>query len=168
MSNPVIAILRSVHIVFGAFWLGGAVSLAFLVIPWLRSARRLGEMSAAQLITVRRLLTLVAISGVIAVAAGHILYYALWQGFGLSGPGFWYAAGGQPANIAVLLTTAVAWPAASRIAALARSPANPDLVTADESSATVVRLIKRIAWATQLSAALLVCAVICMAIGRYV
>ncbi len=109
LSIPVIAILRSAHIVFGAFWLGGVVSLGFFFVPWLRALRPLDAESVARVLTARRLLTVVAISGVIAVAAGHILYYGLWQGSGLSGPGFWYAAGGQPANIAVLLTSAIAW-----------------------------------------------------------
>ena len=168
MSIPVIAILRAVHIVFGAFWLGGVASLGFFLVPWLRTVRPLGAGSAAQVATVRRLLTVVAVSGLIAVAVGHILYFGLWQGAGFSGPGFWYAAGGQPANIAVLLTSAIAWPAAYRLGAIARSLANPESPLTDEQASKADRLVGRVAWATQLSAALLVGAVVCMAIGRYV
>lgn len=168
MSVSVIAILRAVHIVFGAFWLGGVASLGFFFVPWLRTVRRLGAEPAVQVTTLRRLLAAVAVSGVIAVAAGHILYFGLWRGAGFSGPGFWYAAGGQPANVAVLLTAVVAWPAAYRLGVFARSPANPESPLAEDQAAKSDRLIGRVAWATQLSAALLVGAVVCMAIGRYV
>ena len=168
LSIAVIAILRAVHIAFGAFWLGGVASLGFFLVPWLRTVRPFGAGSAAQVATVRRLLTVVAVSGVIAVAAGHILYFGLWQGAGFSGPGFWYAAGGQPANIAVLLTSAIAWPAAYRLSAFVRSRTSPESPLTDEQAGKVDRLVRRVAWSTQVSAALLVGAVVCMAIGRYV
>lgn len=168
MSVTMIAILRAVHIGFGAFWLGGVISVGLFLIPKVDAEAPTNAGLAAQYLALRRLLTVVAAAGLIAVAAGHILYFGLWLGSGFSGPGFWYAAGGQPANVAVLVTALVAWPAAIRLNALSRAAVGRGSSSAEEQSAERGRLIRRIAWTSRLSGALLAVTVTLMAIGRYV
>jgi hypothetical protein len=168
MSVLMIAILRSVHIAFGAFWLGGVISVGLFLLPKVDAARLISDDIAARDLALRRLLTVVAAAGLVAVGAGHILYFGLWRGSAFSGPGFWYAAGGQPANIAALVTAFVAWPAAVRLCALSRSLVGQGPSATEEQNAMRGRLIRRIAWTSRLSGVLLVVTVTLMAIGRYV
>jgi hypothetical protein len=39
MSASVIAVLRVVRIAFGAFWLGGAITVGFILLPGMRGRR---------------------------------------------------------------------------------------------------------------------------------
>ena len=47
MSNSIIAILRVVHIAFGAFKMGGAITRGFLLLPAVQSAGSVGGQFAA-------------------------------------------------------------------------------------------------------------------------
>jgi hypothetical protein len=39
MSASVIAVLRVVQIAFGAFWLGGVITVGFILVPGMRARR---------------------------------------------------------------------------------------------------------------------------------
>ena len=164
MSISVIAILRVIHIGFGAFWLGGAITVGFFLLPAMRARGAAGSLFAAQLMARTRLPAVMTAAGVIAVLAGMMLYGAIWAGTGFSGPAFWYAMGGHFATAAVLLVGVVAWPAAHKLGALAHQESLPT----PAENAQRDRLLNRVTWVTQLSAALLVVTVSFMAIGRYV
>jgi hypothetical protein len=84
-----VAVLRLIHIVFGAFWAGGTMLLGWLAIP---NARALGPAAAPfmQGLLKRRLSTIMLTSGLITIAAGLTLWilrppsFATWQGYALA------------------------------------------------------------------------------------
>jgi len=167
MSDSVIAILRIIHIVFGAFFVGGMITVAFLFLPAIRGASEAGALADHLMARARLRIVVFVAAGAIASGAGHALYRTLWAGAGNSGPAFWYAMGGHIATVAVVLVVALAWPAAHRLRALARTLLRQASPPTPEQNAERDRLLKRLTWVTQLSAALLVVTVSFMAIGRY-
>ncbi len=110
MSDSVIAILRIIHIVFGAFFVGGMITVAFLFLPAIRGASEAGALADHLMARARLRIVVFVAAGVIASGAGHALYRTLWAGAGNSGPAFWYAMGGHIATVAVVLVVALAWP----------------------------------------------------------
>jgi uncharacterized membrane protein len=167
MSDPVIAALRVIHIVFGAFWLGGAATLGFFLLPAMKAAGPIGGQLAAQLMARTRLLAVITAAGAIAIFAGFSLYRGIWAGGSFAGPARWYGIGGHFPLIAVLLAGVVAVPASHKLGALART------LPGDEASPTAAqnaegRLINRLTLVTQITAVLVIVTVAFMAIGRYV
>jgi uncharacterized membrane protein len=166
MSNSVIAGLRVVHIVFGAFWLGGAMTVGFFLLPAIRAAGSVGDEFAARLMSPMRLLSVITAAGAIAIGAGLVLYAGIWSGLGFDGPPRWYAMGGHVALLAIILSGVVTLPAAYKLAVLTRtvgSHASPP----PEQNAQRDRLIRRATVITQIAAVLLVVTISLMAIGRY-
>jgi hypothetical protein len=168
MSDSVIAILRVIHIVFGAFFVGGMITVAFLFLPAVKGASEAGALADHLMVRARLLIVVFVAAGIIASGAGHALYRTLWAGAGYSGPAFWYAMGGHIATVAVLLVVALAWPAAHRLGALTRMLLRQDSPPTPEQNAERDRLLKRLTWVMRLSAAPLVVTVSFMAMGRYV
>jgi len=171
MSVPVIALLRVIHIAFGAFWLGGAVTLGFFVLPMVKVSSPIDGQFVTQLIARTRLptlLTVMTIAGAIATLAGVTLYTVIWAGTGFSGPARWYAIGGHIAIVVVILAGAVVVPAAHKLGGISRTLAGQEYPPTARQNAERKRLMNRITWATQLSAVLLIITVALMAIGRYV
>ncbi|MGO9357842.1 MAG: hypothetical protein ACLP1D_09215 [Xanthobacteraceae bacterium] len=115
MSETTIALIRVIHIGFGAFWLGSAMTLGFLL-PMIKT--RIGEQFAALVVARTWLLTVVTVAGGIAILAGLVLYGAIWAGVGFVGPAVWYANGGHAAILAFLLAAAIVEPAAHKLRAL--------------------------------------------------
>ena len=168
MSDSVIAILRVIHIVFGAFFVGGMITVAFLFLPAIKGASETSAFADQLMARARPLIVIYVAAGVIAIGAGHALYRTIWAGAGFSGPAFWYAMGGHIATVAVILVAALAWPAAHKLGALARVLLRQESPATAEQNTERDRLLKRLTWVTQLSAALLVVTISFMAIGRYV
>ncbi len=167
MSYSVIALLRVVHIAFGAFWIGGTISAGFFLLPALKADGALGGQFAAQLLARTRLIAAIAAAGAVAIISGGALYRILWAGSGFDGPARWYALGGHFAILAFLLTGAVVLPAAHKLRRLDPTVALGSPLIAGQN-AQVPRLMNRITRVTQVSALLLILTVAFMAIGRYV
>jgi len=89
MSDLIIAILRVIHIGFGAFWVGGTITLGFFIFPMMKASSPGGGQFATQLMARTRLLTVLTVAGLIAIAAGIFLYRGIWAGAGFSGPPRW-------------------------------------------------------------------------------
>ena len=168
MSNTVIAILRVIHIVFGAFWLGGAITVGFFLLPTVKATGAIGGQFAGQLMARTRLPTVITASGGIAILAGIILYGGIWAGTGFSGPAMWYAIGGLIAIVVAILAGAIVRPAADKLGALGRTRASQSSPPTAEQNAEREQLMSRMTTFTQLNAVLLVITIALMAIARYV
>jgi len=168
MSNSVIAIIRAIHIGFGAFWIGGALTAGFFLLPAIKAGASHGRQLAAQILASTRVLAAITVSGVIAILAGGILYRGIWAGGGFYGPAVWYAMGSHFAIVALILTGAVVLPAMHKLRKLTGAEASHESPAVAAQNFHRERLIKRITVFTQISAALLIPTVVFMAIGRYV
>ncbi len=168
MSNTVIAILRVIHIAFGAFWLGGAITVAFFLLPTVKATGMIGGQFAGQLMARTRLPTIITAAGGIAILAGIILYGGIWAGTGFSGPAMWYAIGGLIAIVVAILAGAVVRPAADKLGTLGRTLASQGSPPTAEQNAEREQLLNRMTSFTQLNAVLLVITIALMAIARYV
>jgi hypothetical protein len=167
MSNSVIAILRVIHLVFGAFWVGGAITTAFFLLPTVKATGMIGGQFAGQLVARTRLPTVLSASGGLSILAGLILYGGLWAGTGFSGPAAYYAIGGLLAIIAIILGGVIVRPAAEQLAALGRTLMSQGKPPTAEQNAERERLLSRMSSFSQITAVLLVITVALMAVGRY-
>jgi uncharacterized membrane protein len=170
MDPGIIIILRIVHIVAGAFWLGGAVTTAFFLLPTVKATGPAGGQFAGALIQRTHLPDWLLAAGVVSIIAGLILYWDLyadmpWNSFG---PQVMFGVGGVIALLAVLLGLAVTRPTAGRMAALGKaiqaqgSPPTP--AQAAERDAILARLTNLAA----LNSLLIALAAAFMAAARYV
>jgi len=167
MSNSVIAILRIIHIVVGAFWVGGVITTAFFLLPTVKATGPIGGQFAGQLMARTRLPTVLTAAGGVTVLAGLILYGGIWAGTGFSGPPLYYAIGGVIAIIVLVIGATIARPAADKLAALGRTIAGQGTPPTADQSAERERLLNRLTSSAQINAVLLVVTVAFMAVGRY-
>lgn len=168
MSNSLIAILRAIHITFGAFWLGGLITEGFFLFPLIKAADFAGSPLTVRLILRTRLLAVLTAAGVISVLAGVLLYHDIWAGAGHNGPARWYAIGGYFAIVAVILTGAIALPTVNKLDALARARVGLGWLSPTTSpSGEQHYMTSRMIWATRLSAVLVTITIALMAAARY-
>ena len=168
MSNSIIAILRAIHIAFGAFWVGGVVITGFFLLPTVKATGQIGGQFAGQLMARTRLTTVLTATGGITVLAGIILYGGIWAGTGMSGPALWYAIGGAIAIVVIILGAAIGRPAGDKLGALGRTMASQGKPPTAEQNAEREMLMNRLTSIAQINAVLLIVVVVLMAIGRYV
>jgi uncharacterized membrane protein len=162
--------LRVAHVVGGAMWVGAAVMLAGFVVPAAQGPDAGGFMQ--RLMVGRRAQWYLMGTAVVTILSGVALFARMEAltdgGFSGTDQGMAFGVGGL-AGVAALLTGAlVNGPAARRMAALgARLRADARPPSAEEAG-LMARLRTRTRWASRIAMLLLVTAVACMAIGRYV
>src|SRR3954451_23799265 len=140
MSDTVIAILRLIHIVFGTFWVGGAIVTAFFILPTVKATGPIGGQFAGQLMARTRLPMVLTAAGGITVLAGFILYGMKWAGTGFVGPAVYYSIGGAIAIVVMILGGAVARPTADKLAGLGQKIAGQGSPPTAEQNAERARL----------------------------
>ena len=161
MNDAMLLVLRTVHILGGLFWVGGAFVVGLFILP---AARALGPagMPVIQHIMLRRKLAVyLPVSAVLTVLAGAALY---WNDMRLSG-GAWRTSpmgqgmtfGAAVALLAVVAGMGIASPAAKKLA----------MGGASLSDEERTRLGKRAAIGSQASMVLLLIATVAMAVARY-
>lgn len=170
MEYALVVALRVAHVMGGVMWVGAAFLLAGFVAPVAQSAEYGGFMQ--RLMTGRRASVYLLATAVTTVLSGIALYArmsALTDGaYASSGPGIAFGIGGA-AGVAALLTGALgSGPAGQQLAQLgARLRAEGRPPTEDEAR-RMAALQSRIRIAGPLAMLLLLAAVVCMAVGRYV
>ena len=165
-------LLRTLHVVVGAFWVGAVVFIAAFLVPSVRAAGPAGGVVMQQLVQVRRLSTWLVGAGVLTLLSGIALYWrdsagfqSAWLG---SGPGRAFGLGGVLGLADVVVGMAVNSPTARELGAIAgrlQAAARPPV---PEEIATIQRLQARLARATIVTAVLLLLASTAMAVARYV
>src|SRR5262245_39826986 len=167
MFDAIVWILRLIHIVFGTFWVGGAIVTAFFLLPTVKATGPIGGQFAGQLMARTRLPTVLLAAGGINVLAGLILYGGIWAGGGFAGPAMFFAIGGLIAIIVMVIGAAVARPASVKLAALGQKIAGQGSPPTAEQGAEREQLMNRLTASAQLNAVLLIVAVGFMAVARY-
>jgi uncharacterized membrane protein len=165
-------VLRILHIVASAFWVGAVLFLAAFLMPALRGAGPASGPIMQQLTSVRRLPQWMMAASAVTLLAGFALYWAamrtggpMWAG---SGPGQVFGLGGLLALAGGILGMVVNAPAGKRLGELgAKLAAAGRPPTADEA-ALMQRLQLRLTRATWVAVVLLLLATAAMAAARYV
>lgn len=165
-------LLRLVHVISGALWVGGAIFIAAFLMPAIRAVGPAGGPVMYQLAQVRRLplymMTLMALT----VLSGGTL---LWRDSGdlgwrwlQTGPGLCYGVGAVLALVAAAVGMLVSTPTAKRLgAAVATVHAAGRPPTAEEV-AHIQLLQAATARAATIISGLLVLTTAAMAVARYV
>jgi uncharacterized membrane protein len=168
--DPLLLILRLVHIVLGAFWVGTMIFNAFFLLPSMLEAGPDGMKVAAGLAKRRFLDILPPVAG-LTILSGIWLYWRASLGFQSaymrSSVGMTYGLGAVAALIAFALGIAIMRPSMLKAAALsqAAASASPDDRAAKLAEAAALRL--RGAQTAKVVAVVLILAVAAMAVGRY-
>jgi hypothetical protein len=173
MNGPAATLLfRVIHIVFGVFWVGGALFLAIFVLPAMRAVGPAGGPVMSQLIQVRRMPLYMMGAAVLTVLSGLGLYWrnsgGLQPAWLHSGTGLVFGLGGLLGLAALGVGMGVSAPVGRRMGALSAGiqarggPPSPD--EAGEMQRLQARMVAAAYWV----AALLTLATASMAVARYV
>jgi hypothetical protein len=163
-------VLRAIHIVAGAFWVGAALFLSFFLIPSLRGAGPAAGGVMQQLVQTRRLPLWMMGATVLTILSGIALYWRDSAGFGSawlgSGQAKVFGLGGLLAIVGAAVGMGVSSPSGRRMAAIMSQAAGraPTAAEAEEMQ----RLQAKMAAAGQFVSVLVLLATLAMAIARYV
>lgn len=167
--DPLLILLRIVHVGGGVLWAGAILFVAHFLEPAVRDAGRDGGrvMLALQK---RRYLDVVPVVAFLTLVSGFWLYFLAFGRFhpvpGASGTELWLGAGGLASVLAFVVGVTVMRPSAIRagriVEEIARSTERREPLGAE-----LARLRGRVRLAVRAVAALLGGAVLCMAVARY-
>lgn len=163
-------VLRFVHIVLGVLWVGGVFALSVIVIPGMQQLG-LPLDPLTKTLNHRKFSQIMMAFGGLTVLAGLTMMYILGHGneaFFQSHFGRTLSLGGLCAILALVIGGSVARPALAKIgklqADLAANPPKGD----DPRKAQIAALQQRIVFFSKLVVILLLIAVTCMAVARYI
>lgn len=164
-------VMRVVHIVGGALWVGAVVFNGVYLIPALAASGPAAGPIMAHFQR-RHFFTVLPVIAVLTLVSGARLLQVASDGFSsayfASGSGRTYAVGGALALLAFLIGITIVRPSMNRATTLSGSIASAtDDASRAAISAEAGALRRRGASANQVVASLLVAAVVAMAIGRY-
>lgn len=163
-------VLRFIHIVLGVLWVGGVFALSVIVIPGMQQLG-LPLDPLTKTLNHRKFSQIMMAFGGLTVLAGLTMMYVLGHGneaFFQSHFGRTLSLGGLCAILALVIGGSVARPALAKIgklqADLAANPPKGD----DPRKAQIAALQQRIVFFSKLVVILLLIAVTCMAVARYI
>ena len=164
-------LLRILHVVTGALWVGAVFVVTFFLLPSIRASGPSGGVVMRQLVGVRKLPIVILILGWISILSGLTLYLrdsmGGTNGWNGSPTGIIFGIGGLLGLIGGLVGTFWTRPVATRMAAVgaelqgAGTPPPANLV------AEMARLQESTAKASKTTAFFLIGAVFAMSIARY-
>jgi len=81
-SNVLMVVLRLIHIICGVFWVGGAMSVAFFILPAQRAIGQPGMLFVRQLMMVQKFRSFMIGAAVLTILSGLTMYarYAMAGG----------------------------------------------------------------------------------------
>lgn len=164
-------VLRVLHILVAALWLGAAGLLAAIVMPAIHDAGAAGGSFLASLHR-RKLHAFMAANAVLTVLSGLWLYWVLTTGFDpaivWSRSGLVFGIGGLCGLLAMTIGGSIIGPGFARLAVLAEQTVPlPEAERADHAQ-RLSAIRQRTAWASKVALVLIVAAMLLMASGHYV
>jgi hypothetical protein len=165
-------LLRLLHIVVGAFWVGTVVFVALFLMPSLRAVGPGAAPVMAHLVQVRRLPIVLLTSAWITLLSGAALAWHDAGPLGFRwfsvGPGRVFGLGAVLALVATLIGMAINLPSARRISMITSRSQSAGGPPSAEEQLELGRLQGRMSKASNAAAVLLVLALMAMAVARYV
>jgi uncharacterized membrane protein len=168
--DPILIVLRTVHVVGGVFWAGAILFVVHFLEPAVREAGPDGA-QVTQALRRRHYLEVVPTVAFFTLVSGYALYWRTFgrihPGPGSSGPELAYALGGLASLMAFLVGVTLLRPSALRMGSLGAELAQ----TPDEGKAALQEEVERLRGRARRSgrwvAALLGLAILSMAVARY-
>jgi len=169
--DPILILLRVVHVLGGVFWAGAILFVVLFLEPAVRDAGPDGAKVMAALQR-RRFLDVIPAVAALTIVSGLWLYWRLSGGFNSAWVTSHFGAalglGGVLSIVAFGIGVGIMRPAALRAGALAQQLAkSPEGANRDAQLVVVQRLRQRTATVGRLVAGLLVLATALMAVARY-
>ena len=165
-------LLRLIHISFGVFWVGAAVTNTLFLIPAIRAVGPAGGPVMQQLTQKLKMPMYIIGAGVLTVLSGIGLYWydsaTFTNGFMRSGGGMTFGVGGVIAIVTLLIGIFAVAPAAKRAAAIGAEAAASGKPPSPEQAAEMQRLQAKLGKLSTLAAAMLALTTIAMAVARYI
>lgn len=170
--DPLMLVLRVVHVVFGVFWAGTLFFVTLFLEPSVREAGPDGA-RVMQGLMQRRFMQVLPLSAVLTILSGLWLLWRVSAGFQPtwfgSATGITLSIGMTAAIVGFALGMSLMRPAQLRAMALAQAlPQLPDDAARAAQQAVIQALRRRAAVTARWVAALLAAAVVTMAVARYV
>ena len=169
--DPILILLRSVHVVGGVFWAGAILFVVHFLEPAVRDAGPDGA-KVMQALRKRRYLEVVPTVAALTLLSGFALYWRtfgrLHPGPGASGVELALGLGGFASLVAFVIGVTMLRPSALRIGALGAEPAKAPPERRASLEEEVGRLRLRMRKSGRWVAVLLSVAILSMAVGRYV
>lgn len=166
MDDPMMLLLRLLHIAGGVFWVGAAVTAFAFVEPAAHDLGNDGQRYMTQLTKRRRLPQFVTAAAVVNLIAGGLLYWRVSGGFRagwiLSPMGMGFTIGAIAALVAAVVAVAYILPTLKGLEAAAHGDPPPR-----QPPAGVEALERRLRRASIANVLLLTVAVVTMATARY-
>jgi len=168
--DPILILLRIVHVVGGVFWAGAILFVVHFLEPAVGDAGPDGA-KVMQALRKRRYLEVVPTVAALTLLSGFALYWRtfgrLHPGPGASGPELALGLGGLASLVAFVIGVSFLRPSALRIGALgaelSQAPAERKAALQEEMGRLRLRMRKSGRWV----GALLGLAILSMAVGRY-
>jgi uncharacterized membrane protein len=171
-ATSIFLLARFIHVVTGVAWAGALIFIAWILLPAIRATGPSGGALMQQLVRVQRLPVYLMAMAILAILSGLSLFWLDSTAFGKAwmhtGPGRTFSAGGALAILTAILGIVVNTPAAKKLGALASSIQVAGTPPSPEQVAEMGRLQNRLYRATQIAAVLVLLAVICMGVARYI
>jgi uncharacterized membrane protein len=168
--DPLLILLRVVHVVGGVFWAGAVLFVVHFLEPAVRDVGPDGA-RVMQALQKRRYLDVMPTVALLTVVSGFWLYWRAFGRFhpgpGASGAELWLGVGGFASLVAFVIGMAVVRPSSVRVGRLAAELAQAPPERKEAVGAELARVRGRMRIAGRWTAALLGIAILCMAVGRY-
>jgi len=170
-GTAVFLLARFIHVVAGVTWAGAVVFVAFFLTPAIRATGPAGGALMQRLVRVQRLPVYLITLMVLTVLSGLSLYWLDFNAFGKAwmhtGAGRTFAAGGALAILGALVGVVINVPAAKKLGMITSSIQAAGTPPSAEQATELGRLQNRLNRAGLASAILILLAVICMGVARY-
>ena len=162
----ILIVLRLIHIVAGAFWVGAALMVTLFVEPTARAAGPAGG-QFMQRFSQSKYGMATTIAAILTVVGGFVLYGYL--GYTLtSGAGVTLLIGGLVATVSLVYGGAVTGPTAMKMGKLSAEIQAGGKPPTPEQAQELQMLLGKLAQASRINTVLVVVSLVLMAVARYV
>lgn len=168
----VFLLARFIHVVSGVTWAGALIFLAWFILPAAKATGPAGGTFVQQMVRAQKLPVYLIILMALTVLSGLSLIWLNVSAFGMAwmhtGPGRTFSLGGALAIATALLGMIVNAPTAAKMSALGAAIQASGAPPSTEQAAELARLQTRLHRAGQAAAILILLAVTCMGVARYI
>jgi uncharacterized membrane protein len=171
-GTTVFLLARLVHVVAGVAWAGALIFIGWYLTPAIRATGPSGGALMQQLVRVQRLPVYLMTMMALTILSGLSLFWLDISAFGPAwmhtGAGRTFSAGAGFAILTAILGAIVNVPTAKKLGALMGSIQAAGTQPSAEQAAELGQLQNRLYRAGQAAAVLILLAVICMGVARYI
>ncbi|HLB08721.1 MAG TPA: hypothetical protein VK617_04255 [Gemmatimonadaceae bacterium] len=168
----VFLLARFIHVVAGVIWAGALIFIPWFVLPAIRATGPAGGTFMQQIVRVQKLplylMTLMALTILSGLSLFWLNVRASGEAWMHTGPGRTFSLGGALAILAALLGIVVNMPTAGKMSAISASVQASGAPPSAAQAAELARLQNRLNRAGQAAAVLVLLAVACMGVARYI